>query len=193
MEGEKSPAESEKPRFQIQRFEPKYQKSAEEVIARSREEETGIKGSGIKERYYNITGNCQRYPYEDFWIIVDGETDTAIGTTGLKFLKEGIGQIIRVGVDKPFRKEEIDGQRLSDRMIEEALMFGREKGYREIYLTTGGDDKHVPAQKLYERHGFSRVGLEDLSEEVAPLLLNAKDVEEIEENKAVVYIWKKPE
>ncbi len=94
----------------------------------------------IPDMYQKDNGN--------FWVALD--KDTVIGTVGLLNFGDGRGSLRRMYVDKMHR-----GTGVADKLVTALLEFAREKGYREMYLTTIED--LIAAQKFYERVGFQRI------------------------------------
>lgn len=181
MEIEKS-AEARELSVRIQPFDDKYQESAYELISEMKKEVTGGKDDKPKERYKKIHENCQRFKNEDFWIAVDETTDKVIGTVGLRFLKDEVGQLIRMGVKSSYR-----GQGIAHRLMDELMAFAREQKYKEIYLTTGTGDYHKSARKLYESYNFKQINPVDLREDMRDLVIDEDEKKRIKNGEAVVY------
>lgn len=94
----------------------------------------------IPDTYQKDNGN--------FWVALD--KDKVIGTVGLINFGEGRGSLRRMYLDKMHR-----GTGVADKLVKTLLEFAREKGYKEIYLTTIED--LIAAQRFYERVGFQRI------------------------------------
>jgi len=166
----------------IQSFEEKYQESAYECIVEMKKEVTEGREDKPKERYKNIRENCQRSDKEDFWIAVDENTDKVVGTVGLRFLKDGVGQLIRMGVRSSSRN-----QGVGHHLIDELMSFAKDKKYKEIYLTTEADDYHKNARDLYESYDFKQAKFDDLSEDTRALVLDKSEVAGAKEGKTIIY------
>jgi len=136
METEKSMSENEKPKAKIQSFEPKYQESTEDCIREVRRTQYNDPKADVKPRYKNIHENCQRFPNEDFLIAIDEPTDKVVGTVGLRFIKDGVGKLIRLSVRPGF-----EGQGIGSRLINELMAFAKANQYKEVYLSTETDDE----------------------------------------------------
>ena len=183
MGAEKSVAEGELPKTKIQSFEPKYQESTEDCIREVRRTQYNDPKADVKPRYKNIHENCQRFPNEDFLIAIDEPTDKVVGTVGLRFIKDGVGKLIRLSVRPGF-----EGQGIGSRLINELMAFAKANQYKEVYLSTETDDEHTKARGMYERRDFRKVVPSDLPKDTMDLLLDGDDnITKIEEGKTVIY------
>jgi len=176
-------AEVRERRVKIRPFDERYQESAYEFIREIRREALNDPNADARPRYKDIHGNCQRFDNENFWIAIDEDADKVVGTVGLRFLKDGVGQLIRMGVKSSFRERGI-----ASRLIGELLLFATKKQYKEIYLTTEIDEAHRKAREMYEnKFTFKRVGLAEISQEINSLLLADYNIKAIEEGKTLIY------
>ncbi len=80
-----------------------------------------------------------------FYLALDG--DTAVGMGGLRRVSDGVGEIKRMFVPKPFRGAGL-GASILGRLVEDARSFG----YRELVLDTA--PFMTSAHRLYEAVGF---------------------------------------
>jgi len=173
----------EKPKIRIQSFASKWQESTEECIKEVIRTQRNDPNAEVKPRYNDIQKNCQRFPNEDFKIAVDEETDEVVGTIGIRFLKEGIGQLIRFSVRPAF-----EGKGIGSQLYDELMSYAKANSYREIYLTTGASLTHAKARGMYEKRGFKRLSFDDLSEDTKDLILSGDDnIKHIEEGKTLIY------
>jgi len=177
------PIDPSEPQARIQSFEEKYQNSAEECIRDTIRNQRNNPKAEVRPRYKKIHENCQRYPNEDFWIAVDDATDKVVGTVGLRFLKDGVGQFIRLSVRPGFENKGVGSE-----LINQLMNFARAYQYKEIYLTTESSADHEKARGMYERRDFKRIGLGDLQDDTRDLLLAGDDnVQHIESGKTLIY------
>ena len=179
----RDPTEPTEPQVRIQSFEEKYQESAEDCIREVIRKQRNDPKAEAKPRYKKIHENCQRFSNEDFWIAVDEATDGVIGTVGLRFLKDGVGQFIRLSVRPGF-----ESQGIGSRLIEELMDFAKTNQYKEIYLSTESDEEHTKARGMYERRNFNRLKPNEVPDDIMDLLLSGDDnVEHIKEGKTLIY------
>ena len=184
--GIENSAEGE-PGVKIQPFDEKYQESAYEFIREIRREALNDPNADARPRYKDIHGNCQRFDNENFWIAVDQASDKVVGTVGLRFVKDRVGQLIRMGVEKSFRERGV-----ASRLMNELLSFAREKQYEEIYLTTESDQAHRNARAMYEnKYGFKTIKPTEIpqkiTQEISPFLFVDDNLKKIEEGKTLIY------
>lgn len=89
-----------------------------------------------------------REPDVTFWSAWDGDTLACVGA--LKELDAAHGEIksMRVAADYA-------GQGAGQAMLLHIMAEARARGYRRLSLETGKQVEFVPAQRLYEKHGFA--------------------------------------
>jgi ribosomal protein S18 acetylase RimI-like enzyme len=112
---------------------------------------------------------------------VDETTNIVVGTMGLRFIKPGVGQLIRFGVRPGF-----EGKGIGSRLYEDLMAFAKTNQYKEIYLTTESDEEHAKARGMYERRGFKKIGLNDLPKDNEDYFSD-DNIKKIEEGKTLIY------
>lgn len=171
------------PRIKIRSFTPEWQKKTEDCIREIIRTQRNNPAVEVKSRYKDIAKYCQRFPNEDFKIAVVEDTNIVSGTVGLRFLKDGVGQLIRFGVRPAFESKGI-----GSRLFNELMDFAKANHYKEIYLTTEADPEHVKARGMYERRSFKRINPKDMQKEDMELLLSGDDIlKHIEDGKTLIY------
>ena len=89
-----------------------------------------------------------RAPDVTFWTIWD--EGRLVGCGALKELAKDRGEVKSMRTPAALRR-----QGAGRAMLEHIIAVARERGYRRLSLETGSMDAFRPAQKLYERYGFS--------------------------------------
>ena len=85
-----------------------------------------------------------------FWIIEAPDSEIA-GFGGVLRVDDETTRLRRFRIASAWRR-----QGLATRLLEQAEAFCRERGYRRV--TLGTNEKNTPAQTLYKRHGYIRIG-----------------------------------
>jgi GNAT superfamily N-acetyltransferase len=182
MDIEKS-VEAKELKMRIQSFTPEWQEKTEDCIRDIIRTQRNDSTAEAKPRYKDIAKNCQRVPEEDFKIAIDENTGMVTGTIGLRFLRNGVGQLIRFGVRPAF-----EGKGIGSQLFNDLMDFAKTNQYKKIYLTTEADDGHAKARGVYERRDFTRTNLGDMPKEDLDLILAGDDnIKHIEEGKTLIY------
>jgi ribosomal protein S18 acetylase RimI-like enzyme len=84
----------------------------------------------------------------NFWIAL--ENDKIIGTIALCNYGNNRGYLKRMYVDRNFR-----GKGVSDKLLSTLIKFGKDNGYKEIFL--GTIESMIAANKFYIKNGFQRI------------------------------------
>ena len=181
---ELSKAEGE-PRIRIQSLTPELEESTEDCIREIIRAQRNDPAAEPKAQYRAgaIGKSCQRFPNEDFKVAVDEDANMVVGTIRLRHLKEGVGQLMRFGVRPTF-----EGKGIGSQLYNDIVNFAKANQYKQIYLTTEGNDAHKKALGMYERRGFKQMNLADVPKEDLKLFLSGDDnLEHIQEGKTVIY------
>ena len=81
------------------------------------------------------------------------ETGRAVGMGALKVESAEMAEVKRM-----YTRPEIRGQRIGSMLLEAIAGLARQKGISHLMLETGDVEGFEPAQRLYERAGFTRCG-----------------------------------
>lgn len=90
-----------------------------------------------------------RAPQVSFWSIWDGEK--LVGCGALKELDPTHGEIKSMHAHSSAR-----GKGVGEMMLNHILKTARARGYKHLSLETGAAKAFLPAQRLYEKYGFTR-------------------------------------
>ncbi|WP_116090152.1 GNAT family N-acetyltransferase [Sphingomonas crusticola] len=91
-------------------------------------------------------GGLQK-PELTFWAVWEG--DSLLGVGALKDLGDGEGEVKSMHVAAAAR-----GRGVGSAIVAHILATARARGYRRLYLETGGIPYFAPARALYAAHGF---------------------------------------
>ncbi len=94
---------------------------------------------------YNIIDTYQKSTNSNFWIALNNEE--LVGTVGLLGKTDKLAYLKRMIVKKEFRE-----QKLGKKLLQTAVTFAKEHGYKIIYAGTVKENSN--AIKFYEHHGF---------------------------------------
>lgn len=72
-----------------------------------------------------------------------------MGCGVLKALEEGHGEIKSMRTAEAYLRKGV-----AEAILEHIIQEARTRGYRRLSLETGSDEAFVPAQRLYQKHGF---------------------------------------
>ena len=89
-----------------------------------------------------------RTPDVTFWTMWDGEQVVACGA--LRELSPAHGEVKSMHTKADFR-----GRGAGAQMLEHILTEASRRGYERLSLETGSHEAFMPAQRLYQRNGFS--------------------------------------
>ena len=92
-----------------------------------------------------------RVPSITFWTAQDGEL--LLGCGALKELAPDHGEIKSMRTPNALRR-----RGAGRAMLVHIVAVAKARGYRRLSLETGASPGFVPAQRLYEAHGFQRCG-----------------------------------
>ncbi|KAK2511402.1 hypothetical protein Q9233_017015 [Columba guinea] len=107
----------------------------------------------------DIEGSYMRAPDSCFWVAEAG--GAVVGTVAVALPQNPADrgaalELLRMSVSKDYR-----GRGVSKALCRQVLRFAQERGYSAVVLSTSM--VQVAAQRLYESHGFRKVGLTGLS------------------------------
>jgi len=96
-----------------------------------------------------------RQPDVTFWSVwaQPGGGSRLAACGALKQLDSTHGEIKSMRAHPDFR-----GQGAGKAILRHLIAEAQRRGYRQLSLETGSPDEFVPAQRLYESHGFERCG-----------------------------------
>jgi putative acetyltransferase len=103
------------------------------------------------EQVFALDVTKLRAPDITFWTV--WEEDVLLGCGALKELSATHGEVKSMRTPKALRRRGA-GRAVLAHIIEEA----RRRGYERLSLETGAHPAFLPAQKLYQRFGFTRCG-----------------------------------
>ena len=86
--------------------------------------------------------------FDRFWCLVSG--DQVLGTVAVKRLDETTSELKAL-----YLSPELRGKGYGYKMLDLAVLYAREKGYRRIVLDSMS--KYTAALKLYEKYGFTHI------------------------------------
>ncbi|MBR5973710.1 MAG: GNAT family N-acetyltransferase [Clostridiales bacterium] len=86
--------------------------------------------------------------FDRFWCLVS--EDKVLGTVAVKRLDETTSELKAL-----YLSPELRGKGYGYKMLDLAVLFAREKGYRRIVLDSMS--KYTSALKLYEKYGFTHI------------------------------------
>ncbi|SDG93052.1 GNAT family N-acetyltransferase [Microbacterium pygmaeum] len=111
----------------------------------------GMHDTSPPESVHALDVDDLRHPSVTFWSAwTNGEL---AGIGALKMLDADRGELKSMRVDDRFR-----GTGVGRALLEHITAVARERGMTSLWLETGSPDDFVPAQRLYERAGFTRCG-----------------------------------
>ena len=130
--------------MKIERYSNQYQKLVKELVI-SIHEEFGF-SYDFKldydledlEKFYTNSGDV-------FFILLDN--NKLVGTVAIRKIDKESAELKRMYLLKEYR-----GQGWGSKLIDRAIEFCKEKGFKKIILDT--NIKQVAAQKLYQKKGF---------------------------------------
>jgi len=94
---------------------------------------------------YSIPVTYQKSGNGNFWVALDGEE--VVGTVGILGKTDELAYLKRMIVKKEFRQ-----QGLGQKLLQTAIDFAREYGFKTIYA--GTVEENINAIKFYKQHGF---------------------------------------
>jgi len=133
---------------QIVEFEARWQQQACELIARCLKEfGYDFEPEGLDQDVAEISAH---YGGEKsrFWVMLQG--DAVVGTVGIRQLDGNTCELKRMDLARELR-----GQGHGRRLLQTAVKFAREVGYRRIVLNTA--EGMSAARWLYSRFGFKEI------------------------------------
>ncbi|WP_018688887.1 GNAT family N-acetyltransferase [Ahrensia kielensis] len=103
------------------------------------------------ESVFALDIDALRVPEISFWsAYLDGEL---VGCVALKDHGNGLGEIKSMHTLEKHR-----GKRIAYHLVKHLIDEARERGLERLSLETGKTEHFMPAQKLYERFGFTASG-----------------------------------
>lgn len=103
------------------------------------------------ESVFALDINGLRVPEITFWsAYLDGEL---VGCVALKDHGDGLGEIKSLHTLEKYR-----GKRIAHNLIKHLIQEAGQRGLKRLSLETGKTEHFMPAQKLYERFGFTVSG-----------------------------------
>jgi putative acetyltransferase len=103
------------------------------------------------ESVFALDINGLRVPEITFWsAYLDGEL---VGCVALKDHGDGLGEIKSMHTLEKHR-----GKRIAHNLIKHLIQEAGQRGLKRLSLETGKTEHFMPAQKLYERFGFTASG-----------------------------------
>ena len=111
----------------------------------------GMHDSSPPESVHALDIDGLRHPSITFWSAwIDG---ALAGMGALKALDAERGELKSMRVDDRFR-----GSGVGRALLRHIMAAARERGMTSLWLETGSPDEFLPAQRLYEREGFTVCG-----------------------------------
>lgn len=135
--------------MEIIEYQDKYKEQVIDLIFGIFEKEFNSPSKAGRPDIKNIPEYYQKNERSHFWVAVD-ENDNVIGTIGIYNLNDVCAGLRRLYVKKEFR-----GKGVAKELFSTLIKFAKEKGYKEIYLSTW--DAAIAANKFYLKNGFERI------------------------------------
>ncbi len=132
--------------IKIIQYDNKYKSSTKKFILNILNEEFGL--GSIKRSDLDNIGSFYQKNKSNFWIAI--EDNKIIGSVAIKNYGKGRAYLKRMYVDSKHR-----GAGLAKELLDIALAYAKERGYKEIYLGTVKD--MVAANKFYSKSGFKKI------------------------------------
>ena len=136
--------------FKIVVFKSEYQNQVLDVVG------GGLKGLGVIPDTEEPLTDEDLYHIQEiysgrgrFWVAI--EEGRVIGTVAVKDMGNGRAKLKRM-----FVLDEHQGTGVGQALLDHALTFTRENGYKEVILNTHKLMKR--AHRFYEKNGFERIG-----------------------------------
>lgn len=134
--------------LEIVEFEPRWQQQASALIARCLKEfGYDLEPEGLDQDVADI-GAHYSGEKSRFWVMLQGQT--VVGTVGIRRIDEQTCELKRMDLSRELR-----GQGHGRRLLQTAVAFAREAGYRRIVLNTA--EGMSAARWLYSRFGFKEI------------------------------------
>jgi GNAT superfamily N-acetyltransferase len=146
----------------LEKFSDEHSASVVELVQGILRDEFGFSGPSADQPDLLDIPRHYGAGYSSFWVALDGAR--LVGTTGFVDLgcKQGL-------LRKMFVRSDYRGTGVALLLLDNALTWARDRGFKEMYLGTNA--KFLAAQRFYEKHGFVPLFPESLPESVPRLNL----------------------
>lgn len=132
--------------IKIIQYNNKYKSSTKKFILKILNEEFGL--GSIKRPDLDNISNFYQKNKSNFWIAI--EDNKIIGSVAIKNYGKGRAYLKRMYVSTEHR-----GTGLAKKLLDTALAYAKETGFKEIFLGTVED--MIAANKFYSKNGFKKI------------------------------------
>lgn len=127
-------------------YKDEYKAKVISLVLDVYENELSFKGYDRPD-IHDISKYYQNDEDSDFWLGIS--ENELIGTVGLMKKTDELAYIKRLIVKEDYRK-----QGLGEKLLQKALQFAKDRGFKTIYAGTVKENQ--TAIQFYEKHGFKR-------------------------------------